>query len=50
MNEPTTEQKTEAIARRMAKERHGSEALWELYLMPAYGEVFDIQSMKDMMP
>ena len=30
----------ERIARRISKERHGVESLWELYLMEAYNQVF----------
>lgn len=34
------EDKTEAIARRIAREAGASEALWEFFLSAAYAEVF----------
>lgn len=42
MSNQTTEQATEKIARRMAKESMGSESLWELFLQDAYREYYEL--------
>ena len=39
--------KAEPIAKRLSRERHGTEAFAELYLLDAYRELTDAQDLKN---
>lgn len=40
--ELTTEEATEAIARRLSEEKMGTDAMWELFLTEAYKEYYKL--------
>ena len=42
-----TAKEAEKIAKRLSKERHGSEGLYEMYLNEAYNELFQLKKAED---